>query len=105
MVAHCLPIERFKGPVMLISGGDDQLWPSPVFADRIIASLDADPARHVHLNYPGAGHLVYDIPSLPEATEQRGGRGYLLDLGGSLAADNAAHINDWPAAIQFILSN
>jgi hypothetical protein len=57
------------------------------------------------VNYPGAGHLVYGIPSLPEATEQRGGRGYVLDLGGSPAADNAAHVNDWPAAIRFIQSN
>ncbi|MBV8220023.1 MAG: acyl-CoA thioesterase/BAAT N-terminal domain-containing protein, partial [Solirubrobacterales bacterium] len=39
-----IPIARFKGPVMLISGADDQLWPSPVFADRIMASLHADPA-------------------------------------------------------------
>jgi len=100
-----IPIERFKGPVMLISGGEDQLWPSTVFADRIMASLQHDPARHVDLNYPGAGHLVFGIPSTPAAIEQNNAGGALLDLGGTPAADAAAHMSDWPAAIRFIQSN
>ena len=100
-----IPIERFKGPVMLISGADDQLWPSPVFADRIMASLAADPARHVHLNYPDAGHLVFGIPSAPGAIEQKNAGGALLDLGGTPAGDAAAHLSDWPSAIRFIQSN
>ena len=41
-----IPIERFKGPLMLISGGADELWPSTVFADRIMAALHAVPADH-----------------------------------------------------------
>jgi dienelactone hydrolase len=100
-----IPIERFKGPVMLISGGDDQLWPSPVFADRLMASLRADPARHVHLNYPDAGHLVFGVPSAPAAIEQKNVDGATLDLGGTPAGDAAAHLSDWPAAIRFIQSN
>jgi len=100
-----IPIERFKGPVMLISGGDDQLWPSSVFADRIMASLQHDPARHVDLNYPGAGHLVFGVPSAPAAIEQKNAGGAVLDLGGTPAADAAAHVSDWPAAIRFIRSN
>jgi len=100
-----IPIEGFKGPVMLISGGDDQLWPSAVFADRIMSALHADRARHVHLNYPGAGHLVFGIPSAPAAIEQKNAGGALLDLGGTPAGDEAAHLSDWPAAIRFIQSN
>ena len=100
-----IPIEDFKGPVMLISGTDDQLWPSAVFADRIMASLHADPARHAHLNYPRAGHLVFGIPSVPAAIEQKNAMGALLDLGGTPAGDAAAHVSDWPAAIRFIESS
>ena len=100
-----IPIELFKGPVMLISGAADQLWPSPVFADRIMASLRSDPSSHVHLNYPGAGHLVFGIPSAPAAIEQKNVEGALLDLGGTPAGDAAAHASDWPAAIRFIQSN
>ena len=100
-----IPIERFKGPVMLISGGEDQLWPSTVFADRIMASLQHDPARHVHLNYPDAGHLVFGIPSAPAAIEQKNAGGAVLDLGGTPAADAAAHAGDWPAVISFVRSN
>ena len=66
-----IPIERFKGAVMLISGADDQLWPSNVYADRIMATLRSDPARHIHLNYPGAGH---GVSSFPFAAGDRGAR-------------------------------
>ncbi len=88
-----------------MSGGDDQLWPSTVFADRIMASLQHDPARHVHLNYPDAGHLVFGVPFAPAAIEQKNATGAVLDLGGTPAGNAAAHLSDWPAAIRFISSN
>jgi uncharacterized protein len=99
-----IPIERFKGAVMLISGADDQLWPSNVYADRIMAALHGDPARHIHLNYAAAGHGVFDTPYVPPITEEREGPN-VLDLGGTAAGNNAAHVSDWPAAIRFILAN
>ncbi len=67
-----IPVERFNGAVMLISGGDDQLWPSDVYADQIMAALRSDRAPHAHLNYPAAGHLVFDLPYVPAETEERG---------------------------------
>ena len=54
---------------MLISGGADELWPSTVFANRIMAALHAIPADHVHLNYPAAGRLVFGVPSTPAPIE------------------------------------
>jgi bile acid acyltransferase/acyl-CoA thioester hydrolase-like protein len=68
-----LPIERFRGPVMLISGGDDQLWPSTILADRIMAALHADPARHVHLNYPQAGGRSRRRPAKSDTRGTRAG--------------------------------
>jgi hypothetical protein len=99
---------------MLISGGADELWPSSVFADRIMGAVPADPAVHVHLNYPAAGHFVFGVPSVPAPTEERltspgtedrVARSYTLDLGGTEAADEAANLSDWPAAISFIRSH
>ena len=90
---------------MLISGADDQLWPSNVYADRIMAVLRADPARRIHLNYPAAGHDVFSFPYVPEVIEERESPGTVIDLGGTAAGDNAAHVSDWPAAIRFILAN
>lgn len=34
-----IPVEKIHGPVLLLAGKDDQIWPSPVFVDRILARL------------------------------------------------------------------
>ena len=55
-----IPVERIAGPVLLISGEDDQMWPSSLMAERIMRRLAAHnfqwPFRH--LSYPDAGHLI-----------------------------------------------
>ncbi len=81
-----------RGPVMLISGGDDSVWPSQFQADQVMTALPHDGAAHVHLNYPGAGHIVLAYPSLPSAADE----------GGTVAANAAAHASDWPAMLRFI---
>jgi BAAT / Acyl-CoA thioester hydrolase C terminal/Acyl-CoA thioester hydrolase/BAAT N-terminal region len=96
-----IPVSRFHGPVLLVSGGDDQLWPSNLYAGQIMARLRGDPAPHEHLNYPEAGHVVLSFPygpplivaHLPE---------HMVAFGGTAAADNAAWVHDWPAMIAFI---
>ncbi len=100
-----IPVWKIKGPVMLLSGGDDQLWPSETYAARIMASLRADPSAHVHLNYPAAGHIVLAIPYTPTLTEQLLPNGQTELLGGTPATNDAANQSDWPAAIDFIKSH
>lgn len=34
-----IPVERIGAPVLLLSGKDDQLWPSDLFAERVVARL------------------------------------------------------------------
>ncbi|MBV9423815.1 MAG: acyl-CoA thioesterase/BAAT N-terminal domain-containing protein [Solirubrobacterales bacterium] len=96
-----IPVNRIEGPVLLISGGDDQLWPSDTYAAQIMSGLGSDRAIHQHLNYPDAGHIVLDVPYTPPVIETPGPRGR-INLGGSAAADEAAHLSDWPATINFI---
>jgi dienelactone hydrolase len=81
-----------KGPVMLVTGGADAVWPSQLQADQVMMALPHDGAAHVHLNYPGAGHIVLADPSLPTADSE----------GGTVAANEAAHASDWPAMLRFI---
>ncbi len=100
-MAARIPIEHFRGPVMLLSGGDDQLWPSKAYADRIMASLAGKPAPHQHLNHPAAGHLVFGLPYEPTPREGKTSS-YLLDLGGSPAGNEAAHQSAWPAVLSFV---
>jgi pimeloyl-ACP methyl ester carboxylesterase len=100
-----IPVERIRGPILLVSGGDDQLWPSDTYAEQIMHTLRNDPSPHVHLNFAGAGHVVLDIPYQPTPIDVPAGSGPLIDLGGSAAADEAAHERDWPATINFITAN
>jgi dienelactone hydrolase len=91
-VSEPLPVARFHGPVMLVSGGEDALWPSDLQANQLMTALPHDHAAHVHLNYPAAGHEVLGIPYYPAPPAQDGG---------TAAANEAAYTSDWPAMLRF----
>ncbi len=61
-----IPVERVRGPVLLIAGSDDRLWPSDRFIDQIVARLNAQafpyPVETVIVE--GAGHTatLYEEP-------------------------------------------
>lgn len=99
LAAHtAIPVGRIVGQVLVVSGGDDLVWPSSLYADQIMRSLPRARAAHVHLNYPAAGHVVLAIPYTPIP------QSYLAD-GGTVAADSAAYMSDWPATMKFITSH
>jgi hypothetical protein len=52
---------------------DGQIWPSDTYANQIMQELRTDPSRHEHLSYPGAGHIVLGIPSVPPTTNEKAG--------------------------------
>jgi len=55
-----IPVENIRGAVLLISGDDDQMWPSTHFSNRVTSRLKDKnfqfPYEHIH--YPNAGHLI-----------------------------------------------
>lgn len=55
-----IEVERTNGPILLISGNDDRLWPSAQMGDAVMARLKNHHFRDrfEHLAYPGAGHLA-----------------------------------------------
>ena len=56
MAAAEIPVERINGPVMLISGTDDQVWPATVLSEFAVRRLRAHshPFAVEHLVYEGA---------------------------------------------------
>jgi hypothetical protein len=57
--------ERINGPVLLVSGDDDQLWPSSYMAAEIMQRLHSSSHAFADewLHYPNAGHgigVAYD---------------------------------------------
>src|SRR5689334_4976597 len=59
-----IPIERCRGPILLVSGDDDQMWPSSTFAGLIGERLARTGAtvRCDDLRYPRAGH-AFALPN------------------------------------------
>lgn len=57
-----IPIENASGPVLLLGGGDDHLWPSCVLADVAFAKLEAtghaSQFADQNLCFEGAGHFI-----------------------------------------------
>jgi dienelactone hydrolase len=55
-----IPVERIDAPVLMFSGKDDQLWPSDLFATRVVGSLKAHHFKHPveHYSYDDAGHAL-----------------------------------------------
>ncbi|MEM7078593.1 MAG: acyl-CoA thioester hydrolase/BAAT C-terminal domain-containing protein [Pseudomonadota bacterium] len=55
-----IPVERIRGPVLLISGAQDLAWPSTEFAERIISRLTHHqfPHSYKHISYLNAGHTL-----------------------------------------------
>jgi dienelactone hydrolase len=56
------PVENTKGPILLIAGEDDQLWPSCVLAqvawDKLVESQHAATFGDEYHCYPDAGHFI-----------------------------------------------
>ncbi len=99
-----IPVERINGPVLLISGQDDQMWPSPTLAEIAMRRLAAHrhPHAYEHLSYPGAGHVI-GPPGLPATLTAIYHRlaGRRMAFGGNPPDNAAAAADSWPRVIEF----
>jgi dienelactone hydrolase len=101
-----IPAEKISGPILLISGGDDHVWPAEEMAGAIVARLKENGFEHAveHLHFPAAGHLLR-YPHLPTTARQSRHerlRGACFSFGGSAQADAEAQANSWRSAIAFL---
>ncbi len=91
------PLEHIGGPVLLISGSDDQMWPAPTLCDLAIARLSSHhhPFADQHIPYEGAGHLI----GPPGQGMTKPGR---FTTGGKPAVDAQASEDAWPRVLDFL---
>lgn len=85
-----IPVEQIEGDLLLVAGGDDQVWPSVEFADEIVASRTASALTTTVVTHPDAGHRLV----LPGEEPVTGG--VRMRRGGSLEADSALGARAWP---------
>lgn len=99
-----IPVERIQASLLIISGGDDQMWPSSMYASQIEERLkDHNSSIYLqHLYYPKAGHGI-SIPNLPQP-----GPVYFhpvgkkwFTVGGSIPEDQYASQDSWKKLIEF----
>jgi hypothetical protein len=95
-----IPVEKINGPVLLVSGTDDQMWPSTQFSEMVMQRLKKHdhPHERVHLKYEGAGHLVF-VPFLITGGNWKGGQ-YIF--GGNPKADAHGGIDSWAKMLDFL---
>jgi len=92
--AAAIRAEDIVGQVVLIAGGDDQVWPSVAFAERLARRRVAAGLDSVVVTHPGAGHRLL----LPGETAVVGG--HAMARGGSAAADAELGALAWPKIVR-----
>jgi dienelactone hydrolase len=99
-------VEQTCGPILLMSGEDDQLWPSTRFAEIAEQRLKAAqfPYAFEHRRYPDAGHFSCLPPNLPSRTAVA--RHPLFPMpfafGGTPRGNAAASADVWPRIVSFL---
>lgn len=97
-VGSQIAVERIAGPILLISGKADMLWPSSRMADAIVARLAANLFKYKVLNrqWDNVGHHVAGVPNRPTADSVR--------LGGTAQSISKAQFEAWREIIAFLNS-
>jgi dienelactone hydrolase len=102
--AAAIHVENILSPLLLISGGDDQMWPSTLFSNQIVSRLKTTSSKICcfHLNYPEAGHGI-NLPNLPIAcpTYYHPMSNIWLSMGGTRQADAKASQDSWKKLVVF----
>jgi len=95
-----IPVERYRGKLMLICGEAERLWPSCPMTDQIVArSLKAGSPQPIVLRYKDAGHGVMGAPYTDVKVSKR-----WSSMGGTVAGNEAARADSWPKVVAFLRS-
>lgn len=93
IAAATIPAERVAGPVLLVSGGEDQVWHAAELAEVAQQRREAAGRPSRHLTHPHAGHHL-SLPGLP--TYIHG----LWTLGGKEQANAHLQFQAWEAQLK-----
>jgi dienelactone hydrolase len=101
-----IAVEHTHGPVLVISGEDDGIWPSSMMANAMVGRLKQShfPYDIEHLKYAHAGHRA----GRPEIVPTWHGRvrnptsGNEENLGGSVSGDAISSLDAIPKVLEFL---
>ena len=96
--AAAIPIERARGPILLIASGSDAVWPSKTMAEAIRTRLERRgfPYQVTLLQYPDGGHFTLGPPAADEAkSDAEFG-------GGTMEGVLSARRDSWPKMLSFL---
>jgi dienelactone hydrolase len=96
-----IPVEQIRGPVLALAGGEDAVVGKN--AVRSVARIVQRGHRTdiVGITYPNAGHGVVNVPNIPSPGELRVASRY-YELGGTPAANAAAHADSWARILHLL---
>ena len=100
-----IPVERIRGPVLLLSASDDGSWPSSLYgrmvAERLAAHAHPWPVQH--LDFEGAGHAIV-FPTVPttQLVYAHPVSGRLSTTGGAPAPNAHADEASWAGVRAFL---
>ncbi len=97
--AAAIPVEDIAAPLLLLSGSDDQVWPSGPMADAILRRRGSAPGggHDHHEHYDGGGHLLR-LGLLPTDVSSTGG----VALGGTREGIAAAQRDATTRVVSFL---
>jgi dienelactone hydrolase len=93
-----IEVEKFRGPLMVIGGHDDQVWASGMMAQNIAERRTAAGLETVALIFPEAGHGLSGNGWTPTTQYNAG----LNKSGGTPQANAAAQARAFPETVAFL---
>jgi dienelactone hydrolase len=109
LMVAAIPVERTRGPILVISGQDDSVWPSPIMTADIVDRLKHDhfPFEVERLNYPHAGHLAGRPEIFPawHGEVRHPVSGQEVNLGGNAKGDAESSLDAIPKVLAFLNSS
>jgi dienelactone hydrolase len=106
MARAAIEVEKTQGPILMISGQDDHVWPSAEMADDVVSRL-----KHSHfaysfenLKYPHAGHYTGRPDIIPawHGRVRNPTSGKEVDTGGSAKGDAESSLDSMPRVLEFL---
>lgn len=88
-----IPVENYKGPLLIVTGERDAQWNSARMARNVVATRKAAGLETEALIYPEAGHSLAGSDGLRPPDPRSGG---------SPEADAAARLDAWPKVVAFL---
>ncbi len=93
-----IPIEKYKGPLLVVAGQEDQVWNSAMMAHNIAERRAEAQLENVSLIYTDAGHYLSSVGWSPTTQYDAG----LMKSGGTPAGNAKAQADSWEKTVTFL---